>query len=58
MRGGTIVGEHSVIFAGTDEVIEISHKAYSRKLFAVGAIKAARFLVNQKPGLYSMDDVL
>ena len=58
VRGGTIVGEHSVIFAGTDEVIEINHKAYSRKLFAVGAIKAARFLVNQKPGLYSMDDVL
>ena len=58
VRGGTIVGEHAVIFAGTDEVIEINHKAYSRKLFAVGAIKAARFLVNQGPGLYSMDDVL
>ncbi|PID56324.1 4-hydroxy-tetrahydrodipicolinate reductase [candidate division KSB3 bacterium] len=58
VRGGTIVGEHSVIFAGTDEVIEISHKAYSRRLFAVGAVKAARFLVKQEPGLYSMDDVL
>ncbi len=58
VRGGTIVGEHSVMFAGTDEVIEITHKAASRKVFAVGAIKAALFLVNQKPGLYSMDDVL
>ncbi len=58
VRGGTIVGEHAVIFAGTDEIIEISHKAYSRRIFAVGAIKAARFLVEQQPGLYSMDDVL
>ncbi|MCP4397123.1 MAG: 4-hydroxy-tetrahydrodipicolinate reductase [bacterium] len=58
VRGGTIVGEHTVIFAGTDEIIEINHKAYSRKIFAVGAIKAARFLVNQEPGIYSMDDML
>lgn len=58
VRGGTLVGEHSVIFAGTDETIEISHRADSRRIFGVGAIKAARFLVNQKPGLYSMDDVL
>jgi 4-hydroxy-tetrahydrodipicolinate reductase len=58
VRGGTIVGEHSVIFAGPDEVIEIHHSAASRKVFGAGAIKAALFLVNQKPGLYTMKDVL
>lgn len=58
VRGGTIVGEHSVIFAGTDEVLEIRHAAGSRKLFASGALKAAAFLVNQENGLYSMADVL
>jgi len=58
IRGGTIVGEHAVIFAGTDEVIEIHHRAASRKVFGAGAIKAALFLVNQKPGLYTMKDVL
>jgi 4-hydroxy-tetrahydrodipicolinate reductase len=58
IRGGTIVGEHSVIFAGPDEVIEIHHRAASRKVFGAGALKAALFLVNQKPGLYTMKDVL
>ena len=58
VRGGTIVGEHSVIFAGIDEMIEIRHTAASRKVFGAGAIKAARFLVSQKPGLYTMNDVL
>ena len=58
VRGGTIVGEHSVIFAGVDEVIEINHRATSRRIFAAGAIKAAQFLVTQQPGMYSMDDVL
>lgn len=58
VRGGTIVGEHEIIFAGTDEVIKISHSAYSKKLFANGAINAAKFLANQGAGLYSMKDVL
>lgn len=58
VRGGTIVGEHSVIFAGNDEVIEISHMALSRAVFAGGAVRAAAFLITQKPGLYSMKEVL
>lgn len=58
VRGGTIVGEHEIIFAGTDEVIKISHSAYSKKLFANGAINAAKFIVNAQSGLYSMKDVL
>lgn len=58
VRGGSIVGEHEVIFAGKDEVIRISHSAYSRDVFAVGAIRAALFLSDEKPGLYSMSDML
>jgi 4-hydroxy-tetrahydrodipicolinate reductase len=58
IRGGTIVGEHEVIFAGQDEVLELSHKAYSRRLFASGAIKAAVFMTGQKPGIYHMEDML
>ena len=58
VRGGTIVGEHEIIFAGTDEVIKISHSAYSKKLFANGAINAAKYIVNAKSGMYSMKDVL
>ena len=58
VRGGTIVGEHSVLFAGPDEVIEIRHAAASRKIFGNGAIQAAQFLVGKAPGLYTMDDVL
>lgn len=58
IRGGTIVGEHSVIFAGNDEIIEISHTALSRAVFAGGAVRAAGFLVEQQPGLYSMKEVL
>jgi 4-hydroxy-tetrahydrodipicolinate reductase len=57
MRGGTIVGVHDVIFAGQDEVIELRHTAASRDVFAVGAIKAARFMADKPPGLYSMADV-
>jgi len=57
LRGGTITGEHSVIFAGLNEVIELTHVAYSREIFAVGALKAARFLAKKPPGLYSMEDV-
>lgn len=57
VRGGTIVGEHSVLFAGVDELLEIKHSAMSKKIFAVGAINAAKFLVNKDTGLYSMDDL-
>ncbi len=58
VRGGTIVGEHEVIFAGRDEVIEFKHTAYSRAVFANGAISAARFLAGKAPGMYSMADVV
>ncbi len=58
IRGGTMVGEHNVIFAGPGEVLEISHSALSRDVFAYGAVKAARFLIAQKPGLYNMKDVV
>ncbi len=58
VRGGTIVGDHDVIFAGEDEVITFSHRAYSRALFGKGAITAAKFLAGKKPGLYSMQDAL
>ena len=58
VRGGSIVGTHDVIFAGEDEVITFSHMAYSRKLFAKGALEAAKFLAGAKPGLYSMQDVI
>lgn len=58
VRGGSIVGEHEVIFAGQDEVVTISHSAYSRGIFAQGALAAARFLIGKEPGLYSMQDVV
>lgn len=58
VRGGTIVGEHEVIFAGNDEVLTITHQAQSKALFATGAISAATFLSKQKPGLYAMSDML
>lgn len=58
VRGGTIVGEHEVIFAGTDEVIEIKHTAYSRAIFAKGAMSAAKFLKGKNAGKYSMSDVI
>ncbi len=58
VRGGTIVGEHDVIFAGTDEVITFTHTAYSRAIFAKGALAAAKFLTGKKPGLYGMADVV
>ena len=54
VRAGTIVGEHEVIFAGTDEVIEFKHTAYSRSVFAKGAVEAAKFLAEQKRGMYDM----
>jgi len=58
VRGGTIVGVHDVIFAGQDEVIELRHSAASRDVFAVGALKAARFIFGKPPGMYNMQDVL
>jgi len=58
VRGGTIVGEHDVIFAGHDEVITISHAAQSKEVFAVGAVRAAKFLFDKKAGLYDMNDVI
>ena len=58
VRGGTIVGEHDVIFAGDDEVITFQHTAYSKKLFAKGAIQAAKFLKGKEPGWYQMSDVI
>ena len=60
VRGGTIVGEHEVIFAGRDEVIELRHSAQSREIFASGALRAARFLAapGRCPGLYSMSDLV
>lgn len=59
IRGGTIVGEHEVIFAGLDEVLEIKHSALSRDVFASGAITAARYIAGvSRPGMYDMDDAL
>ena len=58
VRGGHIVGEHEVIFAGTDEVIEFKHTAYSKAVFAKGAIEAAKFLAGKAPGFYDMSDVI
>lgn len=58
VRGGTIVGEHSVIFAGNDEIIEIKHCAMSKEIFAVGAIKAAKFIINKDVGMYTMKDLV
>lgn len=58
VRGGTIVGEHEVIFAGADEVIEFKHTAYSRAVFGKGAIEAAKFLAGQSAGMYNMGHVI
>jgi 4-hydroxy-tetrahydrodipicolinate reductase len=58
VRGGDFVGEHTVIYAGDGEVIEITHKASSRDIFAKGALRAAKWVSTVTPGLYSMQDVL
>lgn len=58
VRGGSIVGEHEVMFAGTDEIITLSHSARSRKIFATGALKAAKWLSEKPAGLYDMNDML
>ena len=58
VRAGTIVGEHEVIFAGTDEVIEFKHTAYSRSVFGKGAVEAAKYLAGKPAGMYDMSDVI
>jgi len=58
VRGGDIVGDHTVVFAGIGERVEITHKASSRATFAFGALRAARYLAGQPAGLYDMQDVL
>ncbi len=58
LRGGTIAGEHDVIFAGKDEIVTLSHLATSREVFAVGAVKAAKFLAGKEAGFYTMKDVM
>jgi 4-hydroxy-tetrahydrodipicolinate reductase len=58
IRGGSIVGEHNVIFAGNDEVITLTHEAGSRKVFAVGALRAAAFLLGKEPGEYTIPDLI
>ena len=58
IRGGNIVGEHTVIFFGENESFEITHKAYSRGVFAEGALKGAEYIVCKENGYYSMDDII
>lgn len=58
VRGGSVVGEHEIGFYGEDEIVTVSHSARSRKLFAAGAFKAADFVLNAKPALYDMDDIV
>lgn len=58
VRGGTIVGDHDVIFAGEDEVVTFSHRAYSKAVFGKGAVQAAKFLKGKEAGLYDMSDVI
>ena len=58
VRGGSIVGEHEIIFAGTDEVVTLKHTAFSKAIFGKGAIAAAKFLAGKKSGLYDMSDVI
>ena len=58
IRGGTIVGEHEVMFAGEDEIITITHSARSKRVFAVGAVRAAKFLKGRAPAIYDMQNLL
>ena len=58
IRGGDIVGDHTVMFAGNDEVIEFTHRAYDRLVFAHGVVRAVGWIPGKKPGIYSMNDVL
>jgi 4-hydroxy-tetrahydrodipicolinate reductase len=58
VRGGTIVGEHDIVFAGMDELVELRHSAASRRIFALGALEAARYVLGKPPGLYSMKEMI
>jgi 4-hydroxy-tetrahydrodipicolinate reductase len=58
VRGGSIPGKHTILFAGPDETIEITHTAYSRAIFALGALKAAACIAGRDPGMYTMDDLI
>lgn len=58
LRGGTVAGEHTVIYAGEDEIIEVKHRAGSKKIFAAGALKAAAFVKDAEVGYYTMEDIL
>ena len=58
IRGGNLIGEHDVLFLGDSESIEIKHIAYSRTIYAEGAVRAARFLVSKKNGFYTMEDLI
>jgi 4-hydroxy-tetrahydrodipicolinate reductase len=58
IRAGDIVGEHTILFAGPGERLELTHRAASRETFAVGALRAARWVIDQPPGLYTMENVL
>jgi 4-hydroxy-tetrahydrodipicolinate reductase len=58
IREGDVVGEHTVIFSGPSERLELTHRAASREIFALGALRAAKWIIDQPPGLYSMQDVL
>ena len=58
LRGGTVAGAHSVLFFGEDETLELTHSAASRRIFAAGAVRAARFALGRAPGLYGMDDIM
>jgi 4-hydroxy-tetrahydrodipicolinate reductase len=58
VRGGDVVGDHTVLFAGIGERVELTHKASSRATFALGALRAAKFMANKKSGLFDMQDVL
>lgn len=58
IRGGTIIGEHSIIFAGADEIVELTHIAQSKEIFAKGSIEAAKFIANKPAGLYDMNDLI
>lgn len=58
IRGGTIVGEHNVLFAMADESIELTHRGESKRLFATGAMKAGEYIIDKEPGIYGMDDLI
>jgi len=58
LRGGDVVGDHTVVFAAPGERLELTHKASSRETFAIGALRAAQWVIGQKPGVYDMQNVL